>query len=486
MSWNAAPTPDRGTSPRSSGISSGPTAAVTLAAPGRTPPSAVSLPNLTSTPNSAAEPVSRRPHVVIVGAGFGGLAAAKGLRDVAVDVTIVDQRNHHIFQPLLYQVATAGLSPADIAAPIRTIVKDNANCRVLLDRVVGVASDERTAMLESGTMLPYDWLILATGAQHSYFGREDWAQHAPGIKSIEDATAVRHRVLLAMERAETEADKVRRDALLTFVVIGAGPTGVEMAGAIAELARQSVSTEFRSITPHCSKVILIEAGPRILASFPPSLSDRAAAAIQQLGVEVMTGCRVADVSAAGVTMADGFIAAHTIIWAAGVKASPAAEWLGIDGDRAGRVPVGADLHPAQDQHIFVIGDTAACIDSTGKPLPGVAPVAKQQGQHCARAIAAAIDGRNIPAFRYRNYGSLATIGRKRAVADFGRLELSGFVAWLVWCVAHIWFLAGFRNRLLVGANWLWNYLTFERHARLITGETVSTRKELSHGDAIEI
>lgn len=420
-----------------------------------------------------ADVVRKRPHIVIVGAGFGGLAAAQGLKHADVDVTLIDKRNHHIFQPLLYQVATAGLSPADIAAPIRAILKKNRNCRVLLDNVVGVARATRTILLERGDPIGYDWLILATGARHSYFGRDDWAQFAPGIKSIEDATAVRHRILLAMERAETEMDKAKRDALLTFVVVGGGPTGVEMAGAIAELARQSVSSEFRSITPHCSRVILVEAGPRLLAGFPEKLSKRAVAAIRQLGVEVITGVRVESITAGRVSFGDHSIAAETVIWAAGVKASAAAEWLGVDGDRAGRVPVDANLNPAGDKRIFVIGDTAACMGPDGKTLPGVAPVAKQQGEHCARAILAAQGGEHCEPFRYRNYGNLATIGRKRAVADFGKLHLSGFAAWAVWCVAHIWFLAGFRNRLLVGANWLWNYLTFERHARLITGETSS-------------
>lgn len=415
--------------------------------------------------------VRKRPHVVIVGAGFGGLAVAQGLRHADVDVTMIDQRNHHIFQPLLYQVATAGLSPADIAAPIRAILKKNSNCRVLLDKVKGVARQTRTVLLERGEPVGYDWLVLATGARHSYFGRDDWAQFAPGIKSIEDATAVRHRILLAMERAETETDKAKRDALLTFVVVGGGPTGVEMAGAIAELARQSVSSEFRSITPHCSRVILIEAGARLLAGFPPKLSARAKAAIEQLGVEVITGVRVNALSAGRVSFDKNVIAAETVIWAAGVKASPAALWLGVEGDAAGRVPVNGKLHPECDERIFVIGDTAASPGPDGRALPGVAPVAKQQGEYCADAIIAAIKGHDCAPFRYRSYGNLATIGRKRAVADFGRIRLSGFSAWIVWCTAHIWFLAGFRNRLLVGANWLWNYLTFERHARLITGET---------------
>ena len=424
---------------------------------------------MATTPSTIAG--RRRPHIVIVGAGFGGLAVARGLRHADVDVTMIDQRNHHIFQPLLYQVATAGLSPADIAAPIRAILKKNSNCRVLLDRVNGVAHQTRTVLLERGEPVGYDWLVIATGARHSYFGRDDWAEFAPGIKSIEDATAVRHRILLAMERAETETDKAKRDALLTFVVVGGGPTGVEMAGAIAELARQSVSSEFRSITPHCSRVLLIEAGSRLLAGFPPALSARAKAAIEQLGVEVFTGVRVNALSAGRVSFEKTVIAAKTVIWAAGVTASPAALWLGVEGDAAGRVPVDGQLHPACDDRIFVIGDTAASPGPDGRSLPGVAPVAKQQGEYCANAIIMAIKGQMPAPFRYRNYGNLATIGRKRAVADFGRVHMSGFSAWIVWCTAHIWFLVGFRSRLLVGANWLWNYLTFERHARLITGET---------------
>lgn len=415
-------------------------------------------------------PGLHRPHVVVVGAGFGGLAVARGLTSAAVDVTLVDKRNHHLFQPLLYQVATAGLSPADIAAPIRAIVQKNRNVRVLLDRVYGVDADNRRVILGDGEPLSYDWLVLATGARHSYFGRDDWAPFAPGVKTIEDATAVRRKVLMALERAETETDKARRDALLTFVVIGGGPTGVEMAGAIAELARHSVSRDFRSITPHCSRIILVQHAPRLLPSFPESLSERAKRSIEQLGVEVRLGERVESVAADGVMVGNTFIPAATAIWAAGVQASRAAEWLDCQGDRSGRVPVGPDLRFAGDDRIFVIGDTAACTDATGQLLPGVAPVAKQQGQHVARVIRAELAGKPSATFRYTNYGNLATIGRKRAVADFGWMTLSGFPAWLLWCVAHIWFLAGFRNRFVVGLNWLWNYLTFERNARLITGD----------------
>jgi len=419
---------------------------------------------------SSAPATGRRAQVVIVGGGFGGLAAAKALAGAPVDVTLVDKRNHHLFQPLLYQVATAGLSPADIAGSIRSILAGQRNVRVLLDRVYGVDQERRRVILGDGEPLAYDWLILATGATHSYFGREDWAPFAPGVKTIDDATAIRRRVLLALERAETETDEDRRKALLTFVVIGGGPTGVEMAGAIAELARQSVSRDFRHITPHCSRIVLLQRGDRILPSFPPALSAKARRGIEEMGVEVRLHADVTQIDAEGV-IADGErIAAGTTIWAAGVMASRAAEWLGCTGDHAGRVPVGADLHPPGDPAVFVIGDTAACTDATGRALPGVAPVAKQQGQHAARAIRAALAGRKAPPFRYRDWGNMATIGRSRAVADFGRLRVSGFAAWLLWCVAHIWFLTGHRNRVSVGISWLWSYLTYQRGARLITGD----------------
>ncbi len=413
---------------------------------------------------------ANRPHVVIVGAGFGGLAAARGLRSADVDVTLIDKRNHHLFQPLLYQVATAGLSPADIAAPIRSIVKDNPNTRVVLDRVYGVDTASKHVILGDGEPMAYDWLVIATGARHSYFGRDEWAPFAPGIKTIEDATAVRRKVLMALERAETETDPAKRQALLTFVIIGGGPTGVEMAGAVAELARQSVSKDFRSITPHCSRIILVQHAERLLPSFPETLSVKAKSAIEQLGVEVRLGERVESVTAEGVIVGNQFIAAATAIWAAGVQASRAAEWLGVTPDRSGRVEIGPALTLPGNDSVFVIGDTAACIDVKGNNLPGVAPVAKQQGQHVAKVIRASLRGRTVQPFRYRNFGNLATIGRKRAVADFGLFRLSGYSAWVLWCVAHIWFLAGFRNRFVVGLHWLWNYLTFARGARLITGD----------------
>lgn len=414
-----------------------------------------------------------RPRVVIVGAGFGGLAAARALRKAPVEVTLVDRRNHHLFQPLLYQVATAGLSPADIAAPIRSIVRNYANTRVLLDSVEGVDTRLRTVRLGSGGSLDYDWLLLATGARHSYFGRDEWAEHAPGIKSIEDATAVRRKVLLALERAETEEDHERRKALLTFVVIGGGPTGVEMAGAIAELAQRSVSREFRNITPHCSRVVLIEGGNRLLPSFPEALSARAKQAIERLGVEVRLNAPVTDIDACEVRIGDESIRAHTAIWAAGVEASPAASWLRAPCDRAGRVLVGSDLRVPGCGNVFAIGDTASCPGAGGRPVPGIAPVAKQQGKHFAATVLAALIGKAAPApFRYRSFGNLATIGRRSAVIDFGRVHLTGFPAWALWSVAHIWFLIGFRSRLVVSLSWLWNYFTFERGARLITGEVV--------------
>ncbi len=412
----------------------------------------------------------QRPRVVVIGAGFGGMEATRALKHAAVDVTLIDRRNHHVFQPLLYQVATAALSPADIAAPIRSILCDQANVRVLLDEVTAIDRATRLVQLGSGRQIEFDWLIVATGARHSYFGRDDWAPFAPGLKSIEDATAVRRRVLIALERAENETDKARRDALLTFVVVGGGPTGVEMAGAIAELAHRAVSRDFRSITPHCSKVILLNRAPRLLETFPEELSAAALKALVGLGVEVRNGIPVEAIDAEGVIAGDVPIPAHTVVWAAGVEASPAADWLGCEADRSGRVIVDAQLHPAGDKRIFVIGDTANCTGANGKPLPGIAQVAKIQGRHAGQTIAAALKGRAPPRFRYRHAGSLATIGRNQAVIDFGWWRARGLVAWLLWSTVHVYFLVGFRNRLAVGLSLAWNYLTFARHARLITGE----------------
>jgi NADH dehydrogenase len=408
------------------------------------------------------------PRVVIVGAGFGGLTAAKRLAGKRVAVTLVDRRNHYLFQPLLYQVATAALSPADIAAPIRSIMSSARNIDVVLDEVIGVEAAANRVMLARSGPLEYDWLILATGARHSYFGRDEWARHAPGLKSIEDAIAIRRRVLLALEHAETEADTKRRRALLTFVVIGGGPTGVEMAGAIAELAQRTVSRDFRSITPHCSRVILIEAGPTILPSFPAELAAKAERSLCELGVEVRTGLPVSDIGQHWLKVGKELISADTIIWAAGVQASPAAQWLGAEHDKFGRVFVQSDLRVPGYENIFAIGDTANAPGADSRALPAVAPVAKQQGQY----VAGRILGRRSLAFAYRDFGNLATIGRKRAVIDWDSWHLSGFSAWLIWSFAHIWFLIGFRSRLVVGLNWLWNYLTYQRSARLITGETI--------------
>lgn len=414
---------------------------------------------------------AQKPRIVIVGAGFGGLSVVRGLANVDAEITLVDRQNHHVFQPLLYQVATAGLSPADIAAPIRSIVKKHRQMHVLLDEVVGVEAATKMVKLASGATLDYDMLVLATGARHSYFGRDDWAQFAPGIKTIDDATRVRRTILLALERAETNRQENvdSRDEYLTFVVIGGGPTGVEMAGAIAELTRHATSMEFRYVTPKCVRIILIEAGNRLLATFPESLGAAAKASLETLGVEVRLGGRVSAITENSVTVGDTRIPAATIIWAAGVQASPAAQWLNVESDRAGRLCAAPDLSVPGHPDIFVIGDTAS-VTSNGSPVPGIAPAAKQQGAHVARIIAARLRGRTEPGpFRYRNYGTLATIGRKRAVVDFGKVRMKGFPAWLLWSTAHLYFLVGFRNRWVVGANWLWNYVTFERGARLITG-----------------
>lgn len=417
-------------------------------------------------------PTDRPPEIVIVGAGFGGLAVARGLRAIAANITIIDRQNHHLFQPLLYQVATAGLSPAEIASPIRSIVRGYRNTRVLLDTVTGVDKAARRVLLASGVEVPYDALIIASGAQHSYFGRDEWAAFAPGIKTIYDAVRVRSQVLVAMERAETgrQENPETRDQHLNFVVIGGGPTGVEMAGAIAELTRHAADMDFRHITRNCVKIRLIEAGPRLLAAFPEELGEKAKAALMHLGVDVQTGGRVTEISEGRVRVGDQTINAAAIVWGAGVQASPAAKWLGAEADRAGRVVVKPDMSLAGHPEIFIIGDTAMVMGANGRPVPGIAPAAKQQGQHVAKLLRAKIAGRPQPAaFRYRNYGNLATIGRKRAVADFGWVKISGFPAWFLWTTAHIFYLTDFRARLIVGAQWLWHYITFDRGARLITG-----------------
>jgi len=414
-----------------------------------------------------------RPRVVIVGAGFGGLAAAKRLAGRDVDVILVDRRNHHLFQPLLYQVATAALSPADIAGPIRAIFSGSRNIRVVLDEVVGISTVDGWVKLKSGAKLDYDWLILATGSRHSYFGNEDWSTHALGLKSIEDALAIRRKILLALEHAESETDPRRRNALLTFVVIGGGPTGVEMAGAIAELARRSVSRDFRTITPECSRVVLIEAGDRLLPSFPARLSEAARSSLEDLGVEVRLGSPIRDVGEGYVDSPHELIFSQTVVWAAGVAASPAAEWLGTEHDPNGRIFVERDLHVSGHRNIFAIGDTANAPRRGGGSLPAVAPVAKQQG----RFVADLILGRGAKEFTYRDFGNLATIGRSSAVIDMGGIGLTGLFAWFVWSIAHVWFLIGFRSRLAVTVNWLWNYFTYQRSARLIMGEITYSRPQ---------
>jgi NADH dehydrogenase len=410
----------------------------------------------------------RASRVVIVGGGFGGLSLAKALARRPFDVTLIDRNNHHLFQPLLYQVATAGLSPADIASPIRNIVGGQSNTRVMLAEVTGIDTIRKEVIADS-RRVPYDTLVLATGARHAYFGHDDWAAFAPGLKTIDDATDLRRRILLAFERAEGEDDAIERQRLLTFVVIGGGPTGVETAGAIAELAKRALAADFRAIDPRCARIILVEAAPRVLTAFDERLSEAARRSLEQLGVEVRLGAAVTDCSDEGVRLGSDFIPARTIIWAAGVMASPAGRWLGAETDRAGRVKVGADLSVPGLPDVFVIGDTATVTAPDGSILPGVAPVAKQQGQYLARVLAARNEGRTIPPFRYRDYGLLATVGRSRAIAQFGRLHLSGLIAWVLWSVAHIYFLIGFRNRFIVALNWAWSYITFQRGSRLITG-----------------
>jgi NADH:ubiquinone reductase (H+-translocating) len=411
------------------------------------------------------------PHVVIIGGGFGGLTCAQGLRGAKARVTIVDERNFHLFQPLLYQVATAALSPADIAMPIRNVLWRQDNVRVVLGRVEAVDRAARVVRLAHGEQpLGYDYLVVATGARHAYFGNDTWEPFAPGLKTIEDALAIRHRVLVAFERAEVTKDPEERRRLLTFVVIGGGPTGVEMAGAIAELARLELAREFRSFDARGARIVLVEAGPAILPNFPPSLSEKARRSLQHLGVEVLTDTKVERCDADGILASGRRLEARTLVWAAGVAASGAADWLGAEADRAGRVRVAPDLSLPGDPNVFVIGDTALVLGRDGKPVPGIAPAAKQEGAYVAKLLERRLRrAPPPPPFRYHHAGDLATIGRKSAVMDFGRIRLSGLPAWLLWGGVHIFFLIGFRNRVVVLLGWLWSYFTGERGARLITG-----------------
>ena len=406
--------------------------------------------------------------VVIVGAGFGGLECAKALRRAQVDVTVIDRENHHCFQPLLYQVATAALSPADIAWPIRHILRPQRNATVLMEEVRGVDPERKCIQTQFGE-IPYDYLVIATGSTHSYFGHDDWSRFAPGLKRIEDGTRIRRSILIAFERAEVMTDEDQRRRLLTFVIVGGGATGVEMAGAIADVARQTLAADFRRIDPRSARIILIEAGPRLLPTFPAGLSDYALKTLTRVGVEVRTETLVTKCDADGVDLKDGRIDAGTVIWAAGVTASPAMRWLNAEGDRAGRVKVNSDLSLPGHPEIFVVGDTAAVTDKNGHPVPGIAPAAKQMGTYVGKLISARVAGRewNKP-FKYMHLGDLATIGRRAAVVKFGPLELKGFIGWVFWSVAHIYFLIGLRNRFVVAFNWFWDYVTFQRGARLIT------------------
>lgn len=407
--------------------------------------------------------------LVIVGGGFGGLEAAHRLAGAEVAITIVDRRNHHLFQPLLYQVATASLATSEIAWPIRHLFRRRRDVTTLLAEVTGIDAEHRRVLLAGGEPLPYDTLILATGATHAYFGHDDWEPYAPGLKTLEDATTVRRRMLLAFERAEAETDPARRDALLTFVVIGAGPTGVELAGTIAELARATLPRDFRRIDTRTAKVVLVEAGPRILPGFAEELSQYAHRALERVGVAVRTGTPVTACDAEGVVIGSERLAAATIIWAAGVRASPAGEWLGAPVDRAGRIKVEPDLTVPGHAEIFAIGDTAAVFDRDGKPVPGIAPAAKQQGRHVAATLRRRLAGDHRPRpFAYSHAGSLATIGKRAAIIDFGRVKLKGWLAWWLWGLAHIYFLIGVRNRLSVALSWLWIHTRDQRAARLIT------------------
>ena len=409
-----------------------------------------------------------RHRIVVVGGGFGGLATITGLAGTAASITLVDQRNYHLFQPLLYQVATASLATSEIAWPIRYLVRSRREVTTILATVSGVDTEARQVVLSDGTYLSYDTLVLATGARHAYFGHDNWEAVAPGLKTLEDATTLRRRILLAFELAERETNPTRREALLTFVIIGAGPTGVELAGTIAELARTTLAPDFRKIDTRTARVLLVEAGPRVLAGFAEELSAYAQRALEGLGVEVVLGQPVSECDTTGVVFGGRSLSAKTIIWAAGVRASPAAEWLHAPADRADRVMISSDLSVPNRPEIFAIGDTALIPGPDGEPVPGIAPAAKQQGRYVARVIKSRLQGHAPPPpFRYRHAGSLATIGNRLAVIDFGRFKLRGAVAWWIWGFAHVYFLIGLRNRLSVALNWLWIYLRDQRGARLI-------------------
>ena len=404
--------------------------------------------------------------------------AARGLARTPVDVLVIDRHNYHLFQPLLYQVATAALSPADIAEPIRAVLRRQRNATVLLDEVIGVDPAARAVKTRRGTRQPYDWLILATGSRYTYFGHADWPSRAPGLKSLDDATLIRRHTLLAFEEAEAASDPMLRQRLLTFVLIGAGPTGVEMAGALAELAHATLSRDFRNINPQTARIILVEAGPRVLAGFPEKLSAFAVHSLERMGVEVLLDTPIEAIDDRGVTAKTRRIEAANVIWCAGVEASPVARWLDMPAARGGRMQVAPDLSVPGHPEIFVVGDAAFVTGPGGEPLPGLAPVAKQQGTYVGELITRRVRGDPVPPpFRYRDEGALATIGRHSAIADFGWVRLTGFVAWVIWGIVHIFFLIGFRNRASVFLNWVWAWVTYGRGARLITGEMTTLAAE---------
>ncbi len=413
------------------------------------------------------------PHIVIIGAGFGGLTAAQALKNAPVQITVVDRTNHHLFQPLLYQVAMAGLSPADIAAPIRAILRKQKNVSVMLSEASGVDFAKREVILGE-QRLAYDYLLLATGGRTSYFGHDEWELFAPGLKDLDDAVEIRRRVLMAFEAAEKELDAQRRRELLTFVVVGGGPTGVELAGSIAELARFVLSRDFRTIQPEAAEILLLEGGDKILASFTPDLAESALRQLTALGVTVRTGAQVTNIDETGVQLGAEKINAATVIWGAGVRATALTQSLGVETDRAGRVHVERDLSLPGHREVFAIGDMTLFLQD-GKPLPGVSPVAMQMGEAVARNIQLDLKGKPRQEFHYTDKGTMATIGRKAAIAHVGKLKLSGFPAWLFWLGLHIWFLIGFRNRFAVMFNWAWSYFTYQRGARLITGRRLSLR-----------
>ena len=422
--------------------------------------------------------MSDLPRVVIVGGGFGGLSAARKLgASGRAEITLIDRRNHHLFQPLLYQVATAGLSPADIAAPIRSILSRQPHSRVLMAEVVSVNPSARTVHTSTGE-ITYDYLVLACGAQHSYFGHDDWEEFAPGLKTLEQATEIRRRVLISFENAEKETDPARRRVLQTFVIVGGGATGVELAGAIAEIGLYTIGTDFRTLNPADTRVILIEAGARIMATFDERLSQRALKDLTQLGIQVRTGTRVTHIDAQGVRVGQELIGAATVIWAAGVQPSRLGTTLGVPLDPAGRVMIQPDLSIPGHPEIFVIGDQSCLKDKQGLPLPGVAPVAMQQGRHVARQIIAALNGRARTPFRYNDKGQMATIGRKKAILQTGKLRMTGFAAWLAWLFIHIYYLIGFKNRIFVFLSWAWSYVTFGRGARIISDRDWRSRAPL--------